>query len=170
MRMPASAGPTGPGAGTGTAISAARGSPTGATNARSGMDAVLVLDRATNEIVTRIPVGASPHHPLFTPDGKVGMVEEVVTPDHVAHIVSRWTGIPVDRMLEGERAKLLGMEEALGKVDELHVHRRRVLQELLRGAIDAGAQHSHCPTVPRRARSPSRLLRRRRCTGSRHPV
>jgi len=38
------------------------------------VDAVLVLDRATNEIVTRIPVGASPHHPLFTPDGKVGMV------------------------------------------------------------------------------------------------
>jgi len=40
----------------------------------AGVDAVLVLDRATNEIITRIPVGASPHHPLFTPDGKVGMV------------------------------------------------------------------------------------------------
>jgi len=40
----------------------------------AGVDAVLVLDRATNEIVTRIPVGASPHHPLFTPDGKIGMV------------------------------------------------------------------------------------------------
>ncbi|TIL50837.1 MAG: ATP-dependent chaperone ClpB, partial [Mesorhizobium sp.] len=39
-------------------------------------------------------------------DGKVGMVEEVVTPDHVAHIVSRWTGIPVDKMLQGERDKL----------------------------------------------------------------
>jgi YVTN family beta-propeller protein len=38
------------------------------------VDAVLVLDRATNEIVTRIPVGSSPHYPLFTPDGKVGMV------------------------------------------------------------------------------------------------
>ncbi|VAW15719.1 ClpB protein [hydrothermal vent metagenome] len=43
------------------------------------------------------------------------MVEEVVSPDHIAHIVSRWTGIPVDKMLEGEREKLLRMEEELGK-------------------------------------------------------
>jgi ATP-dependent Clp protease ATP-binding subunit ClpB len=48
-------------------------------------------------------------------DGKVGMVEEVVTPDHVAHIVSRWTGIPVDKMLQGERDKLLRMEDEVGK-------------------------------------------------------
>jgi ATP-dependent Clp protease ATP-binding subunit ClpB len=38
-----------------------------------------------------------------------------VTPDHVAQIVSRWTGIPVDRMLEGEREKLLHMEDALAR-------------------------------------------------------
>ncbi|RVD45559.1 ATP-dependent chaperone ClpB [Mesorhizobium sp. M4B.F.Ca.ET.215.01.1.1] len=50
-----------------------------------------------------------------TQDGKAGMVEEVVTPDHVAHIVSRWTGIPVDKMLEGERDKLLRMEDEIGK-------------------------------------------------------
>jgi len=43
------------------------------------------------------------------------MVEEAVTPDHIAQIVSRWTGIPVDRMLEGEREKLLRMEEELSK-------------------------------------------------------
>lgn len=49
-------------------------------------------------------------------DGKSGgMVEEVVTPDHVAHIVSRWTGIPVDKMLEGERDKLLRMEDELAR-------------------------------------------------------
>ncbi|UUP17103.1 ATP-dependent chaperone ClpB [Nitratireductor thuwali] len=49
-------------------------------------------------------------------DGAPGsMVEETVTPDHVAHIVSRWTGIPVDRMLEGEREKLLRMEDELAK-------------------------------------------------------
>jgi ATP-dependent Clp protease ATP-binding subunit ClpB len=41
------------------------------------------------------------------------MVEEAVTPEHIAQVVSRWTGIPVDRMLEGERAKLLRMEENL---------------------------------------------------------
>src|SRR2546425_6931812 len=42
-----------------------------------------------------------------------GPVEEAVTANHVAHVVSRWTGIPVDRMLEGEREKLLRMEEQL---------------------------------------------------------
>ncbi|WP_172125715.1 MULTISPECIES: ATP-dependent chaperone ClpB [unclassified Devosia] len=42
------------------------------------------------------------------------MAQEVVTPNHIAQVVSRWTGIPVDRMLEGEREKLLHMEEALG--------------------------------------------------------
>jgi ATP-dependent Clp protease ATP-binding subunit ClpB len=41
------------------------------------------------------------------------MVEEAVTPDHIAQIVSRWTGIPVERMLAGEREKLLRMEESL---------------------------------------------------------
>ena len=43
------------------------------------------------------------------------MVEEAVTPEHIAGVVSRWTGVPVDKMLEGERDKLLRMEEALGK-------------------------------------------------------
>jgi len=42
------------------------------------------------------------------------MVEEVVTPSHIAQVVSRWTGIPVDRMLEGEREKLIHMEASLG--------------------------------------------------------
>jgi ATP-dependent Clp protease ATP-binding subunit ClpB len=42
------------------------------------------------------------------------MVEEAVTPQHVASVVSRWTGVPVDKMLEGEREKLLRMEEELG--------------------------------------------------------
>ena len=44
-----------------------------------------------------------------------GMVEEAVTPAHIAGVVSRWTGVPVDKMLEGEREKLLAMEEALAK-------------------------------------------------------
>ncbi|BCP55102.1 chaperone protein ClpB [Kaistia sp. 32K] len=43
------------------------------------------------------------------------MMEEAVTPDHIAQIVSRWTGIPVDKMLEGEREKLLRMEDELGR-------------------------------------------------------
>ncbi|HET6378245.1 MAG TPA: ATP-dependent chaperone ClpB [Methylocella sp.] len=43
------------------------------------------------------------------------LVDEAVTADHVAQVVSRWTGIPVDKMLEGEREKLLKMEQELGK-------------------------------------------------------
>ena len=42
-------------------------------------------------------------------------MEEAVTADHVAQVVSRWTGVPVDKMLEGEREKLLRMEEQLAK-------------------------------------------------------
>ncbi len=41
------------------------------------------------------------------------LIHEEVTEDDIAGIVSRWTGIPVDKMLEGERAKLLQMEEKL---------------------------------------------------------
>ncbi len=48
-------------------------------------------------------------------ENRGSLVEETVTPDHVAQIISRWTGIPVDRMLEGEREKLLRMEDELGK-------------------------------------------------------
>jgi ATP-dependent Clp protease ATP-binding subunit ClpB len=42
------------------------------------------------------------------------MLREEVTADDIAGVVSRWTGVPVDRMLEGEREKLLKMEEVLG--------------------------------------------------------
>src|SRR4051812_39869682 len=43
------------------------------------------------------------------------MVKEEVTPDEIAAVVSRWTGIPVTRMLEGEREKLIQMEDRLEK-------------------------------------------------------
>src|SRR5690554_7595656 len=41
------------------------------------------------------------------------LLEEEVTAEHVATVVSRWTGVPVDKMLEGEREKLLEMEKLL---------------------------------------------------------
>jgi ATP-dependent Clp protease ATP-binding subunit ClpB len=41
------------------------------------------------------------------------MVEEAVRPEQIAQVVERWTGIPTAKMLEGEREKLLGMEENL---------------------------------------------------------
>jgi ATP-dependent Clp protease ATP-binding subunit ClpB len=52
---------------------------------------------------------------LEASEAKGAMVEEAVTPDHVAAIVSRWTGIPIDKMLEGEREKLLRMEDELSR-------------------------------------------------------
>jgi ATP-dependent Clp protease ATP-binding subunit ClpB len=43
------------------------------------------------------------------------MVEEAVRPEQIAEVVERWTGIPMSKMLEGERDKLLRMEDELGK-------------------------------------------------------
>jgi ATP-dependent Clp protease ATP-binding subunit ClpB len=48
-------------------------------------------------------------------EGRGAMVEEAVTADHVAQVVSRWTGVPVERMLEGEKEKLLRMEDKIGE-------------------------------------------------------
>jgi ATP-dependent Clp protease ATP-binding subunit ClpB len=61
-------------------------------------------------------------------DGR--LVNEAVTPELIAAVVSRWTGIPVDKMLEGERVKLMRMEEQL--------HKRVIGQdEALRAVSDA---------------------------------
>ena len=43
------------------------------------------------------------------------MVEDAVRPEQIASVVERWTGVPVSKMLEGEREKLLRMEDALGR-------------------------------------------------------
>jgi len=48
---------------------------------------------------------------IMSDEATGGLIKEEVTPDEIAGIVSRWTGIPVDKMMEGERDKLLGMEE-----------------------------------------------------------
>ena len=46
-------------------------------------------------------------------DGQAGFLQEEVTPEDVAEVVARWTGIPVSRLLEGEVEKLIHMEERL---------------------------------------------------------
>jgi ATP-dependent Clp protease ATP-binding subunit ClpB len=46
---------------------------------------------------------------------KAPLVKEEVDAEAIAAVVSRWTGIPVDKMMEGEREKLLGMEDGLRK-------------------------------------------------------
>jgi ATP-dependent Clp protease ATP-binding subunit ClpB len=43
------------------------------------------------------------------------MLEQAVTESHIAQVVSRWTGIPIDKMLAGEKDRLLQMEQELGK-------------------------------------------------------
>ncbi len=48
-------------------------------------------------------------------DSSNSLINEEVTEDDIANIVSRWTGVPVDKMLAGEREKLLSMENALQK-------------------------------------------------------
>ncbi len=72
------------------------------------------------------------------------LVNEAVTEEGIASIVSRWTGVPVDKMLEGERAKLLRMEDALrarvvGQEDAL----RHVANAVRRAR--AGLQDPHRP-------------------------
>ena len=61
--------------------------------------------------------------------GERRLLDEEVTDEHVAAVVSRWTGVPVARMLEGERRRLLRMES--------HLHSRVVGQDR---AVDAVAQ------------------------------
>ncbi len=48
-----------------------------------------------------------------TGDSDARLVNEAVTEEGIAGVVSRWTGVPVEKMLEGERAKLLRMEDSL---------------------------------------------------------
>src|SRR6187401_1696604 len=72
------------------------------------------------------------------------MVEEAVTADHVAQVVSRWTGVPVDRMLEGEKDKLLRMEEMIGKRVIGQTEAVKVVSTAVRRAR-AGLQDPHRP-------------------------
>ena len=73
---------------------------------------------------------ASVQQQLRERQGAEAMVKEEVTPDDIADVVSRWTGIPVSKMLAGEREKLLHLEE------ELH-HRVVGQDEAIRAVSDA---------------------------------
>src|SRR6266850_1872617 len=77
-------------------------------------------------------------------DGKGAMVDEAVTADHVAQVVSRWTGIPVDRMLEGEKEKLLAMEEKLSSRVVGQAEAVKAVSTAVRRAR-AGLQDPHRP-------------------------
>ena len=73
------------------------------------------FQRAGELAYGRIPELEKKLKSIETAEAKGAMVEETVTADHVAQVVSRWTGVPVDKMLEGEKEKLLRMEDALAK-------------------------------------------------------
>ena len=72
------------------------------------------------------------------------MLREEVTADDIAGVVSRWTGIPVDRMLEGEREKLLAMESVIGKRVIGQEHAVRAVSTAVRRAR-AGLQDPNRP-------------------------
>ena len=73
---------------------------------------------------------AAQQEQLRSRQGAEAMVKEEVTPDDIADVVARWTGIPVKRMMQSEREKLLHLEEEL--------HRRVVGQdEAIRAVSDA---------------------------------
>jgi ATP-dependent Clp protease ATP-binding subunit ClpB len=73
------------------------------------------FQRAGELAYGRIPELEKKLNAIEAAEAKGAMVEETVTADHVAQVVSRWTGVPVDRMLEGEKEKLLRMEDELAK-------------------------------------------------------
>ncbi|HWC92648.1 MAG TPA: AAA family ATPase, partial [Pseudolabrys sp.] len=77
-------------------------------------------------------------------DGQGSMVEETVTADHIAQVVSRWTGVPVDRMLEGEKEKLLRMEDELAKRVVGQAEAVKAVSTAVRRAR-AGLQDPHRP-------------------------
>ena len=84
---------------------------------RAGRSATATSAKASELIYGRIPElekQLAEATAVTAPDADV-MLKEEVGPDDVADVVSAWTGIPAGRMLEGETAKLLRMEDELGR-------------------------------------------------------
>jgi ATP-dependent Clp protease ATP-binding subunit ClpB len=72
------------------------------------------------------------------------VVEEAVTSNHIAQVVSRWTGVPVDKMLEGEKEKLLRMEDQLAQRVVGQAEAVKAVSTAVRRAR-AGLQDPHRP-------------------------
>ncbi|MEU4113549.1 ATP-dependent chaperone ClpB [Kitasatospora sp. NPDC028055] len=77
------------------------------------------FERASKLMYAEIPAAetelAEAQERAADQDASASMVKEEVGPDDVADVVASWTGIPAGRLLEGESAKLLRMEEELGR-------------------------------------------------------
>jgi ATP-dependent Clp protease ATP-binding subunit ClpB len=102
------------------------------------------FQRAGELAYGRIPDLEKKLQAIEAAEAKGAMVEETVTADHVAQVVSRWTGVPVDRMLEGEKEKLLRMEDALAKRVIGQQEAVRAVSTAVRRAR-AGLQDPHRP-------------------------
>ena len=102
------------------------------------------FQRAGELAYGRIPELEKKLKAIETDEAKGAMVEETVTADHVAQVVSRWTGVPVDRMLEGEKEKLLRMEDELAKRVIGQQEAVRAVSTAVRRAR-AGLQDPHRP-------------------------
>ncbi|HET6283202.1 MAG TPA: AAA family ATPase [Polyangia bacterium] len=103
------------------AITALRGATADLERARDEADSAERsgdLAGAAEARYGRIPTlenaAAAAETKLHAVQGSERLLEDAVEPMHVARVVADWTGIPVTRMLEGERQKLLGIEERLG--------------------------------------------------------
>ena len=118
------------------------------------------LDEARNELATaqrqgeyqkagelaygRIPELEKKLKDVEASESKGAMVEETVTADQIAQVVSRWTGVPVDKMLEGEKEKLLRMEEEIGRRVVGQAEAVKAVSTAVRRAR-AGLQDPHRP-------------------------
>ncbi|NQV33640.1 MAG: ATP-dependent chaperone ClpB [Phycisphaeraceae bacterium] len=74
------------------------------TAARLKYDTIANLEKKINEKETEL-----------TQSGKVTMIRNEVTEEHIASVVAKWTGIPITRLLSGERDRLISMENYLAK-------------------------------------------------------
>ncbi|MXV45320.1 ATP-dependent chaperone ClpB [Saccharibacter sp. 17.LH.SD] len=74
------------------------------------------LQRASElmyDVIPKLEAGIAKAQEVEASSDKAGLFADTVTDQGIASVVSRWTGVPVDRMLEGERSKLLRMEDVL---------------------------------------------------------
>jgi ATP-dependent Clp protease ATP-binding subunit ClpB len=85
----------------------------GGTVEESEYQRLYELDQKRRKLTDELHKEESETHPVSTSTGERKLLRTEVTPDEIAAVVSSWTGVPVTRMLETERAKLLVMEERL---------------------------------------------------------
>jgi ATP-dependent Clp protease ATP-binding subunit ClpB len=85
----------------------------GGTVEESEYQRLYELDQKRRKLTDELHKEETETHPVSTNTSERKLLRTEVTPDEIAAVVSSWTGVPVTRMLETERAKLLVMEERL---------------------------------------------------------